>query len=265
MDGTPSKSTLDRCDMKHTSFAGNIPHVLSIITTVFLVLMFLTLILLDERTVIYLNQEDGVTEWTGALCFLSASWMFLLNYLRKPEGNDLFFLKTRRNLFMLCFALLFFFAFGEEISWGQRIFGFQTPETLMSDNIQHEFNIHNLRLFDKETSPEGCKEPPWKRLFNFNFLFNLFCLVYCGAVPLINKMSVQTAGLARRINLPIVPVWLGVVFILSVFSFEIFEWFTSTTLKPYIVESKECTLAFLFLMASIHWYYCQGRNIGECA
>ena len=39
-------------------------------------------------------------------------------------------------------ALLFFAA--EEISWGQRIIGFETPDFLADSNSQGEFNIHNL-------------------------------------------------------------------------------------------------------------------------
>ena len=36
------------------------------------------------------------------------------------------------------------FAAGEEISWGQRIFGFATPEFLLPLNQQQEFNVHNI-------------------------------------------------------------------------------------------------------------------------
>jgi hypothetical protein len=43
------------------------------------------------------------------------------------------------------FALVLFFMAGEEISWGQRIFGVSTPPWFMKRNYQHELNIHNLR------------------------------------------------------------------------------------------------------------------------
>ena len=36
------------------------------------------------------------------------------------------------------------FAAGEEISWGQRIFEFATPDFLMPLNEQKEFNVHNI-------------------------------------------------------------------------------------------------------------------------
>ena len=40
---------------------------------------------------------------------------------------------------------------GEEMSWGQWIFGWSTPETLSAVNLQNETNLHNLvdpRLYD---------------------------------------------------------------------------------------------------------------------
>jgi hypothetical protein len=37
------------------------------------------------------------------------------------------------------------FVVGEEISWGQRILHFQTPEELRKINRQEEANIHNIR------------------------------------------------------------------------------------------------------------------------
>ncbi len=44
-------------------------------------------------------------------------------------------------------ALTFFG--GEEISWGQRIIGFETPGFLASLNNQEEFNIHNLQVVER--------------------------------------------------------------------------------------------------------------------
>ena len=41
-------------------------------------------------------------------------------------------------------TLAFVFAAGEEISWGQRMFGFETPDYLRDVNFQNEFNVHNI-------------------------------------------------------------------------------------------------------------------------
>lgn len=38
---------------------------------------------------------------------------------------------------------------GEEISWGQRIFGWAEPESLGAINHQKELNVHNIRLVQR--------------------------------------------------------------------------------------------------------------------
>jgi len=40
-----------------------------------------------------------------------------------------------------------FFIAGEEISWGQRIFGWRTPEALEAINAQQEISVHNIYGF----------------------------------------------------------------------------------------------------------------------
>ena len=59
---------------------------------------------------------------------------------------------TTRRLFSRCVYVLggmtlLFFA-GEEISYGQRVIGFETPDFLLGLNTHGEFNIHNLETFD---------------------------------------------------------------------------------------------------------------------
>ena len=53
-----------------------------------------------------------------------------------------------RSIFRRCVYILggmaMVFAAGEEISWGQRIFGFATPDLLMTLNEQKEFTVHNI-------------------------------------------------------------------------------------------------------------------------
>jgi hypothetical protein len=49
-------------------------------------------------------------------------------------------------LLLLGLTLFHLLCAGEEISWGQRLFGFATPEAVVKHNQQQEFNLHNLRL-----------------------------------------------------------------------------------------------------------------------
>ena len=42
------------------------------------------------------------------------------------------------------YGLAYIWAAGEEISWGQRILGFDSPEFFQENNDQQEFTFHNL-------------------------------------------------------------------------------------------------------------------------
>ena len=63
-------------------------------------------------------------------------------------------LKYRKNKSVVWFisqlfiAAVFFFGFGEEISWGQRIFGIESNEFFLENNAQNETNFHNLVVGD---------------------------------------------------------------------------------------------------------------------
>jgi hypothetical protein len=48
------------------------------------------------------------------------------------------------SVFHLLLIAAFVVIAGEEISWGQRVFGWETPETVAEVNLQEETNLHNL-------------------------------------------------------------------------------------------------------------------------
>ena len=87
--------------------------------------------------------EDGPVEYATAFGLLFCCFAFIRNAIS---------LKRRAlTLAAICtsvYALLFFLGTGEEISWGQRIFGWQSGEFFMENNKQFETNLHNLRVGD---------------------------------------------------------------------------------------------------------------------
>lgn len=99
-------------------------------------------VLFDIETLRLLNREDGILESVSALLLLAAAGMALWVALHTDRMAVRF-----GHLFL---ALLFFAMCGEEISWGQRIFEFSTPEALKEINVQQEVNLHNMfgYLFD---------------------------------------------------------------------------------------------------------------------
>jgi len=84
-------------------------------------------------------QEDGIAEW------LTVAGLFLGSVVCFKRFVKLFYKKSRWFLAVtLGLSLFLFFAAGEEISWGQRIFGLSTPEYFQQHNAQQETNLHNL-------------------------------------------------------------------------------------------------------------------------
>jgi hypothetical protein len=92
-------------------------------------------LIFSQETVSALGEEDGFFEYSTALFFFLTSIICLKLFL------------NNKNYWFLILLLLFFLGFGEEISWGQRIFGFETPDFVKENNVQKEFSIHNLELF----------------------------------------------------------------------------------------------------------------------
>jgi len=91
--------------------------------------------------------EDGPIEWATALLFLVSGIGFFLVMKRSRFLSE----KGSRSAyaFTLAWALLMVIFFGEEISWGQRVFGFSTPESLEQINVQQEFNVHNIAIVNE--------------------------------------------------------------------------------------------------------------------
>ena len=85
--------------------------------------------------------EDGLLEWATVAALVIAMVvcgrrLFLLWNVRKP--------RFRAMVFFLALACLF--GAGEEISWGQRLFGFTSPAYFADRNAQQEVGLHNLRV-----------------------------------------------------------------------------------------------------------------------
>lgn len=88
----------------------------------------------------YLIKEDGIYENLTAIVMLIIS---LLCVYKLVTDNS----KTKyQRGFLILLAVLSFFGFGEEISWGQRIFDIETTGYLAENNLQGETNLHNLKI-----------------------------------------------------------------------------------------------------------------------
>lgn len=144
-------------------------------------------------------KEDGYIEYfTAVFLMVSSAFCFYKALFNRRKLSMLFFYAA---------AFAFFLGFGEEISWGQRIFGFATPGDLEKINAQKEFNLHNIHLNGVNLN----KLIFGKVLYTFVFIYFLgFPLLYRG-----KKWFRQLVG---KINLPIPTITQSLVYFLSFFS-----------------------------------------------
>jgi hypothetical protein len=116
-------------------------HVAGVVAAVVTLLAFAAWSFADSRSLHRACVEDGLVESATAIGFLVAAIAFLLASRRAREPRIPGSLGRRT---LACGAVLMAIFCGEEISWGQRIFGFATPACLRELNRQGEFNVHNL-------------------------------------------------------------------------------------------------------------------------
>jgi len=93
----------------------------------------------DPTLLVGLTREDGPVEWATVLALVAFSAL-LFHWMRKLRSR----ISGRLRIAGYGLAVLALLAAGEEISWGQRLFGFETGETMKKLNHQQEMNLHNL-------------------------------------------------------------------------------------------------------------------------
>ena len=87
----------------------------------------------------FFTREDGVLEWLQFAAYITASVVALVVAWTLLRSDRRGFAAA-----YLAVALGAFVVAGEEISWGQRVFGVETPESLEELNRQGEIGVHNI-------------------------------------------------------------------------------------------------------------------------
>jgi hypothetical protein len=106
--------------------------------------LFSLLLVFNPELYARLSLEDNFAEYVGALFLLICGTILVLSSRQCLAGSASRYLTA-------IIGVLFILASGEEISWGQRIFSWDTPQFLMEVNDQNETNIHNInkKFFDR--------------------------------------------------------------------------------------------------------------------
>jgi hypothetical protein len=186
--------------LKYIKEISNLKFYIFLLLTV-IIASYSVFIFFDVPTISRLGEEDNFFEWLTVIYLAVAAIICFILFIKK------------RNIFFLLFFLVFVFGAGEEISWGQRIVGIETPESIKEKNVQDEFNIHNLEYF---TQHSGIA-----RLMSMNFLFRLFTLVFGVVLPLCMNHLKFCRVINQKLKLPIPPLSIGVFFLINWVLFRI--------------------------------------------
>ncbi len=230
---------------------------------VFCSLCFLT-VLLPKDAFLFLVQEDGIFEYAGACLFLLSAILFFrlfLNNRRFANPVDATVYNTRwKRIWFLLLGFLFFFLLMEEISWGQRIFGFLTPEWLAERNIQWEFNFHNLKLFNLHTTRPGEEVMETKTglaaWFTAKKIFVYIFASFTFLLPLGVKFIPFFRDLAKRFYLPIPVIQIGILFIANILVYKAFKPLATgyRGIGRGLAEIEEFNFALILFMVPLIWY-----------
>lgn len=114
------------------------------------IILFLMLVITLSSLIYYFNpvlfktlvKEDGIIENITAIILLLSSIFLLVRLIKIRRSKN-----TKWIIFNISLIAFLFFGFGEEISWGQRIFSIESNEFFSENNLQGETNLHNLQLF----------------------------------------------------------------------------------------------------------------------
>ena len=132
-------------------FASGIRYV-SVKTYIYILPILLTILILWVKVKIgatsvdwqQISDEGGLSEYGTAIVYL------LIPLFAYPIAKQ--FWRQRKKLMALLYSLLSLgsvFVSMEEISWGQRLIGFEEPKFWTENNAQSEFTFHNLSFFQE--------------------------------------------------------------------------------------------------------------------
>ncbi len=226
-------------EIKHLRY-----YIISVVAII--IISYSVFIVCNKNSIIALGREDSIYEWLGALFFLAGSVLGIIVFINS------------RNWFFLLFSASMLFGAGEEISWGQRIIGFETPRQIVEINVQKEFTLHNLNQFS-HFDTEGNGKRGLRRLFGINFLFRVFTMFLGIVVPFFVFHSKTVLKISTRLRLPVTPIAIGIFFFIN--------WMIFRVLHTYILpedEIKTATEIFehvaAFILFIVSLYFFNERN-----
>lgn len=208
---------------KNKRFKGRFPSGNIIILIFFLIGLFMIICaFFDLDKVKSLVKEDAAIENMQAIFYLMGAvvWGFAIFMTLKVKGSQ-----KRLYLFYILFLGLFLFFFFEEISWGQRLFGFSTPESLREVNVQEETNVHNIGIDNS--------------MMWIHILMALFIITVGIILPILKLGWKKAEMVFERLKLPVVhPDLIACFYMALVFHSDPgFHWYISLMIIAVVIPT----------------------------
>jgi hypothetical protein len=172
------------------------------IAALFLTIIFGLGIYFANTDLLYFDKvytvEDGFVENGSAIFLLSSSILLLTRFFKLFSSKS-----TTWKIGIAAMALLFFFAAGEEISWGQRIFNIESSEYFLENNAQGETNLHNMVVGGTKINK-----------LIFSQLLTVVLVIYLIITPFLYRKYEWVKNLANQFAVPIVQ-WYQTIYFLA--------------------------------------------------
>ena len=194
---------------------------IALVTQFLLILAPLVLYFYYPVMYVRLISEDNIGESATFLALITASVLFAILFVtsRKKKGG----------VWHLLLAAGTFFIAMEEISWGQRLLGFHTPDFLQTINFQGEFTVHNISA----VAPTS---------LTYRLLGGVFA-VYGLVFPLLVAVSQRIRRVVEYVGLPLPPLHLAPIFMATAYFLNSV---TSSVMTP-LIKTDEIGELFMGL------------------
>jgi len=218
--------------------------VVYLVLMIYIPLVYIVLAM-GNKMIAFAVPEDHFFEIIGASSLFITSLLFLYGFRVVRKALDKTWVSLIKQLVYLGLALLFFFGAGEEISWGQRIFGFKTPESLTQVNKQDELNLHNLSVLENS------------KLFTADRLFDAFWFLFAVFTPAVALLLPAFKRFAGKF-IPIVYWGIGLLFLYNYLwakaakiIYKTLYSFDQISFAQAIQEIKESNYAIIFILVGL--------------
>lgn len=198
--------------------------------------MMIAVVTIGPSTATYLTEEDGPVENLTMFFFATAAVLCAI-FAFRARGSLRFYLGL--------WAVLGLLFCGEEVSWGQRWFDYETPELLLS-NYQGEANIHNLPWL----TPRVVENPT--DLITSQGLFYAGFFTYFLVIPLGMWLLMPFRRLVQRLGFPPISAALfAAIWLPIVASFALAMLMAFGPSREALTETRELHFALSILLYSL--------------